>query len=117
MGWAYRGAGMKYHGEFEWDPRKARANQRKHGVTFDDAAAVLGDDEGERFHIEEYDDAHSMGEDRHVTIGSHPAERRLVLWICWTRRFKDRIPVARIISARHVTAHEGKRYAEEISRR
>jgi uncharacterized DUF497 family protein len=27
--------------DFEWDPRKARANLREHGVSFHDAATVL----------------------------------------------------------------------------
>jgi uncharacterized DUF497 family protein len=30
---------MKYHDVFEWDPQKAKANQTKHGVSFDDAKA------------------------------------------------------------------------------
>jgi uncharacterized protein len=29
--------------EFEWDPRKEAANQRKHGVGFREAATVFGD--------------------------------------------------------------------------
>jgi uncharacterized DUF497 family protein len=29
--------------DFEWDPAKARANVRKHGVRFDDAATVFLD--------------------------------------------------------------------------
>jgi hypothetical protein len=28
---------------FEWDPRKANANRRKHGVSFDDAVTVFLD--------------------------------------------------------------------------
>ena len=44
---------MRRHGEFEWDPKKAAANYKKHGVTFDDAAVVLGDDEGDVYHVEE----------------------------------------------------------------
>jgi len=28
---------------FEWDPEKAAANERKHGVTFDEAATAFGD--------------------------------------------------------------------------
>ncbi|MBX3307844.1 MAG: BrnT family toxin, partial [Nitrospira sp.] len=28
---------------FEWDPTKAAANVRKHGVTFDEASTVFGD--------------------------------------------------------------------------
>jgi uncharacterized DUF497 family protein len=29
---------------FEWDPRKAEVNLRKHGVSFTEAGTVLGDD-------------------------------------------------------------------------
>ncbi|MCP4039507.1 MAG: BrnT family toxin, partial [bacterium] len=29
--------------EFEWDPAKASANLRKHGVAFSEAASVFGD--------------------------------------------------------------------------
>src|SRR5690349_18136241 len=29
--------------EFKWDPEKARANLRKHGVSFDEATTVFGD--------------------------------------------------------------------------
>jgi uncharacterized DUF497 family protein len=28
---------------FEWDPEKAQSNKRKHGVSFESAAAVFGD--------------------------------------------------------------------------
>ena len=31
---------------FEWDPNKARSNERKHGVTFDEAATAFADEEG-----------------------------------------------------------------------
>ena len=29
--------------EYEWDPEKAEANKRKHGVSFHEAATVFGD--------------------------------------------------------------------------
>jgi Ribonuclease toxin, BrnT, of type II toxin-antitoxin system len=29
---------------FEWDPKKAQANKRKHGVTFEEAATCFGDE-------------------------------------------------------------------------
>ena len=29
--------------KFEWDPRKAAMNLRKHGVSFEEASAVFGD--------------------------------------------------------------------------
>ena len=28
---------------FEWDPKKAESNARKHGVTFDEASTTFGD--------------------------------------------------------------------------
>ena len=28
---------------FQWDPRKARANVSKHGVTFEEASSAFGD--------------------------------------------------------------------------
>jgi uncharacterized DUF497 family protein len=31
---------------FEWDPRKAAANQRTHGVSFAEAVTVMDDDLG-----------------------------------------------------------------------
>lgn len=107
---------MRLHDHFEWDSKKAEANRKKHqGVTFDDAAAVLGDDQGDARHLEKTDDAHSMGEDRYVTIGSHPAERRIILKISWTDRSTKEEKITRIISARPATPRERKRYAEEIS--
>jgi hypothetical protein len=29
--------------KFEWDPKKATANVKKHGVTFQEAATIFGD--------------------------------------------------------------------------
>jgi uncharacterized DUF497 family protein len=84
-------------------------------VTFDDAAAVLADDEADRYHLEKYDDKHSMGEDRYATIASHPARRSIVLYICWTqRRKKGGRVVTRIISARRATQKERATYAKAI---
>jgi uncharacterized DUF497 family protein len=77
---------MRYHHFFEWDERKAETNERKHRVTFEDAAVVLADDQADRYHFERYDDKHSKGEDRYVTIASHSAKRSIVLFICWTQR-------------------------------
>jgi uncharacterized DUF497 family protein len=102
------------HENFEWDEEKARRNLRKHGVSFDDAAFVLADDEGERFHVEEYDQAHSSGEDRYVTTAAHPDDRGIVLVIAWTDRSTEHAKVTRIISARAANPAERKRYAKEI---
>lgn len=44
---------MQYN--FEWDPRKARDNHRRHGVRFEQAATVLGDPRA----LSVYDAGHS----------------------------------------------------------
>ena len=108
---------MRYHHFFEWDPQKARVNKQKHRVTFEDAQAVLEDAEADLYHVERYDDTHSMGEDRYVTIGSDPAGRQIVLFIHWTQRQKGGQTLTRIISARRATPQERRHYAKEISRR
>jgi len=51
--------------EFEWDPRKEAANQRKHGVGFREAATVFGDPLATSFP----DVDHSISEQRLLTIG------------------------------------------------
>ena len=109
---------MRLHEEFEWDAKKAKANTRKHkGVTFKVAEAVLADDEADLYHVENFDDAHSLSEDRHTTIGSYPADRRVVLSICWTDRWVEKKRVTRIISARYVNTKEKIHYGKEISGR
>ncbi len=47
--------------------------------------------------METFDDAHSMANDRHITTASHPADRTIILLICWTDRFQDDQRVTRII--------------------
>jgi uncharacterized DUF497 family protein len=89
--------------DFEWDPRKAESNQRKHQVSFSEAATVFGDD----FAITIPDPDHSESEDRYITIGwSH---RRRLLMVAHT----DRGSRIRIISARELTKTERQAYEEE----
>src|SRR5712691_1689686 len=101
---------MRLHDNFEWDEDKAQKNLKKHGISFDDAALVLADEDGDRFHVEEYDSDHSTGEDRYVTTASHPDERRIVLLIAWTDRSTAYAKITRIISARAAKPAERKRY-------
>jgi uncharacterized protein len=84
--------------EIEWDPKKAAANVRKHGVSFADAATVLSDD----LAITIEDPRHS--EQRFVTIGTDALGRILV--VVYTYR-GDKI---RLISARDATSNERERY-------
>ncbi len=103
------------HDNFEWDEEKARRNLKKHGVTFDDAALVLADVDGEDWQIEEFDADHSDDEDRYVTTSAHPDDRNIVLIIAWTDRSTQAARITRIISARVATPAERRRYGKEIS--
>src|SRR5262245_61234245 len=107
---------MKFHDEFEWDPQKAKSNQKKHGVAFDLAAKVLGDEQAEVFHHEQVDDEHSMEEDRHITFASHPLNRSIVLQVCWTDRSRKGKQITRIISARLATRGERILYEKAITK-
>lgn len=104
---------MRLHDHFEWDEDKAQTNLKKHGVSFDDAALVLSDED--TFHVEEYDRQHSTGEDRYVTTASHPDDRSIVLVIAWADRSTASAKITRIISARAAKPAERKRYVKEIS--
>ena len=105
---------MKLHENFEWDEDKAVKNLKKHHVSFDDAALVLADDNGEVFHVDEYDPEHSVGEDRYVTTAAHPDDRSIVLVISWTDRSTEDAKITRIISVRVATPAERKKYVKEI---
>ena len=109
---------MKCHEGFDdWDPKKAKTNWKNHGIKFEIAAEVLADEQAEVFYLEEYDDAHSMKEDRYTTLASHPMERALVLKIVWTYRWRAGRRITRITSARRTTRRERDLYEKAISKR
>ena len=87
---------------FEWDPRKAADNRRKHGVSFHEAATVFGDPLALTFS----DPDHSVNEQRLITLGASSTGRHLVL------AHADRGQNVRIISARKMTLRERKQYEE-----
>jgi uncharacterized DUF497 family protein len=89
--------------EFEWEPKKAAQNLRKHGVSFHEAASVFGDMLGTTVP----DPDHSLDEERYLTIGM--SERRRLVIVAHTAR-GERI---RIISARTLTRTEREVYEEE----
>lgn len=60
---------------FEWDERKAQRNLKKHGVSFEEAATVLGDP----LSLTVPDPLHSAEEDRFVIIGLSDRNRLLVV--------------------------------------
>lgn len=98
---------MQRHENIQWDAAKAESNFSKHGVTFETAAQVLTDNDGDLLHLESHDADHAQGEDRWITIGSLPTSRGHVFFVVWTIRQENTI---RIISARKVTKQERKQY-------
>jgi uncharacterized DUF497 family protein len=88
--------------EFEWDEDKSVSNQKKHGVTFGEAASVFADPLAVIFD----DEVHSDEEQREIIIG-HSVKNRLVLV-----SFTERAGAVRIISARRATKRERKDYEE-----
>ena len=90
---------------FEWDARKAKANERKHGVSFDEASTVFDDPLARIFS----DEDHSNGEQREIIVGHSILERLLL--VSFTEPGTDRI---RIVSARRATRKEQNDYEEII---
>jgi hypothetical protein len=88
--------------EFEWDPRKADTNRRKHGVTFQEGTTVWGDPLAITF----ADPDHSEDEERYITFGLSRQKRLIVV------SHADRGNKTRIISARLMSREERKIYEE-----
>ena len=88
--------------EIEWDPEKAAANLRKHGIPLSYAADVLEDE-----YALTREDPHAQGEQRFVTVGMDGLGR--VLTVVYTYR-GERI---RPISARRATRREREAYERE----
>lgn len=87
---------------FEWDPRKASANFKKHGVSFDEAQSVFYDENAIQF----FDEEHSDSEERFLLLGMSITARLLLVCHC-ERGEGDTI---RIISARPATKRESSFY-------
>ena len=88
---------------FEWDFKKAAANRRKHGVSFEEAQSVFFDDEAMV-----YDDPdHSSAEERLLILGLSTQPRALIVVHCL------REEAIRLISARPATKREERSYWEQ----
>ena len=87
---------------FEWDAEKASINQKKHGVTFEEAQTVFGDYDALRI----FDPDPSEDEDRFILLGMSAVLRILVVCHCY-RENDEKI---RIISARKATKKESAAY-------
>jgi len=91
--------------EFEWDPKKAAANIRKHSVSFEEAVTVFDDILSFTYD----DDLHSRTERRYATLGMSDKGRILVI------AHTMRVELVRIISARDATPRE-KRWYEKANK-
>jgi uncharacterized protein len=87
---------------FEWDPKKARLNLKRHGISFDEASTAFRDPLSQTIK----DPLHSENEERFVLIGQTIQGRILVIV------HTDRGERIRIISARLATKKERLRYEE-----
>lgn len=87
---------------FEWDETKNQTNQRKHGISFEEASAVFYDEEA----LLRDDPEHSEEEDRFIILGLSNKANLLVVCHC----YRASETVIRIISARKATKTESKFY-------
>ncbi len=95
--------GTVVHGDFEWDEAKAGANERKHGVTFVEAATVFED-------VDLLMNADPVDPTRFIAVGFSTGARVLVVV------HVSRAERMRLISARRATFREENSYAERRRR-
>ncbi len=88
--------------EFEWDVNKAAVNLRKHEVSFNEASTVFADP----LAMLVPDPDHSIGEQRHLVLGTSSRGRLLVV------SHAERPPRTRLISARPATRNERRQYEQ-----
>jgi uncharacterized DUF497 family protein len=84
--------------DFEWDDKKDKANQRKHGVSFTTAARAFLDE-----HRKEKLDERSVDEERWIIVGLVDGREIVVA-------FTLRDQVIRLISARGADKYEREDY-------
>ncbi len=94
---------MRVGYKFERDAKKAAANLKKHGVSFEEAITAFGDP----LSMNMRDPDHSESEQRYIVLGL--SERYRLVVVSYTE-IEER---TRIISARQVTRTERKAYEEK----
>ena len=84
--------------DFKWDATKNKANQQKHGVSFEEASTVFYDPLAKLGH----DPDHTDQEERYILIG-HSNKNNLLFVV---HVYKESADTVRIISARKATKKE-----------
>lgn len=87
---------------FEWDEVKAKANFKKHKVSFEEGKTIFNDP----FLFTFPDDKHSENEERYINIGFSVNGRVLIL------THTERQGIIRIVSCRKATHCERSFYEE-----
>ncbi len=85
---------------FVWDEAKNRSNQKKHGVSFEEAATIFHNLPFEVFHDPEL----SVNEERYIAAGFSDRSRLLLVVHCEN----DAGTEVRIISARKASKREAR---------
>ena len=93
---------MQYN--FEWDPKKAKANVIKHCVSFEQATEVFWD----ALQLSIFDEEHSDTEVRWITLGKTKSGILLVVTHTFSE-YEDGAAI-RIISVRKATKYEQNQY-------
>lgn len=91
---------------FTWDPRKAEANERKHGVGFEEATSAFLDEHA--LYMRDADTP--AAEDRFILLARSLRLRALIVCYC----YREEEHVVRIISARKASPGESARYFREV---
>ncbi len=95
-----------YDLQFIWDERKNKINQKKHGVSFEEAQSVFYDDYARLI----ADPDHSFMEDRFILLGISKKVRILIVCHC----YRENDEIIRIISARKADKKELKQYSQGL---
>lgn len=92
---------------FEWDSKKSRHNQLKHGVSFEEASTAFQDPDG----LGGEDLEHSSIDARQLRLAKSGLGK--VLIIAYTIRRHGHEKITRIISARRTNRKKRKIYQEK----
>ena len=88
--------------KFEWEPRKASANLKKHGISFEEAKSVFYDESARLIS----DPDHSDDEERFILLGVSHSLRLILVCHC----YRSKRNIIRIISAPKANPQESKVY-------
>ena len=88
--------------KFTWDSNKEAKNQKKHGISFEEAQSVFLDDYSRLIP----DPDHSENEDRFILLGMCSQLRLLVVCHCYRKGGSE----IRMISARKASKSEKRQY-------